>query len=135
MRSMHDPMVWMNGAELKARLAKPEPTLDPSVRSLGERRYDQHCAVGAKGNGSGPRATELSPPPRDFTSGMYKLRSTPTGALPADEVTAMVPWDSLFENELWASSRRTLRAFRHGLPAKPAQIRSLCRSRRQNGVS
>ncbi len=115
MRSMHDVMAWMNGAELKARPAKPEPALDASMRSVGEYLYSRHCAVchGAKGDGNGPRATELSPSPRDFTKGVYRFRSTPSGALPTDEDlwkvisdglhgTAMVPWVSLSENERWA---------------------------------
>ena len=115
MRSMHDVMAWMNGAELKARPAKPEPVLDAGMRSLGERLYSEHCAVchGAKGDGNGPRATELSPSPRDFTKGVYKFRSTPSRTLPTDEDlwqvisdglhgTAMVPWVGLSENERWA---------------------------------
>jgi len=115
MRSMHDVMAWMNGAEIKARPAKPEPVLDASMRSLGERLYSLRCAVchGAEGDGKGPRATELLPSPRDFSRGVYKFRSTPSGALPTDEDlwevvsdglhgTAMVPWVSLSENERWA---------------------------------
>ena len=115
MRSMGDVMAWMNGAELKFHPTKPEPALDASMRSLGGRLYSQHCAVchGVKGDGNGPRATQLSPSPRDFIKGVYRFRSTPTGALPTDEDlwkvisdglhgTAMVPWLSLSENDRWA---------------------------------
>jgi mono/diheme cytochrome c family protein len=115
MRSMHDLMAWMNGAELKVRPAKPQPALDAIMRSLGDRLYGDHCAVchGAKGDGNGSRSADLSPPPRDFTKGVYEFRSTPGGTLPTDEDlwkvisdglhgTAMVPWISLSENERWA---------------------------------
>ncbi len=37
---------------------------------------------GEPGNGRGPVATELDPRPRDFTSGIYKFRSTASGTLP-----------------------------------------------------
>lgn len=46
--------------------------------------YRERCAVchGTTGRGDGPAAGLLSPRPRDFTSGRYKFRSTPTGTLP-----------------------------------------------------
>ncbi len=46
--------------------------------------YTRWCAVchGPAGQGDGPAAALLSPPPRDFTAGIYKLRSTPSGSLP-----------------------------------------------------
>ena len=48
--------------------------------------YRERCAVchGAEGRGDGPAATLLTPPPTDFTSGVYKFRSTPAGALPTE---------------------------------------------------
>jgi mono/diheme cytochrome c family protein len=49
--------------------------------------YRARCAVchGVDGRGDGPAAGLLSPRPRDFTTGRYKFRSTPTGSLPALE--------------------------------------------------
>lgn len=46
--------------------------------------YRERCAVchGAEGRGDGPAAGLLAPRPRDFTTGRYKFRSTPTGSLP-----------------------------------------------------
>jgi cytochrome c oxidase cbb3-type subunit 2 len=115
MRSMHYLVEWLNGAELKATPAQPEPRLDEHIRALGKRLYLDHCAVchGDQGDGKGPRAAGLKPPPHDFTKGVYKFRSTPSGTLPMDEDlwktisdglhgTAMVPWISLSENERWA---------------------------------
>jgi mono/diheme cytochrome c family protein len=52
--------------------------------------YATHCAVchGDTGRGDGPAMGVLSPRPRDFTSGVYKLRSTPSGTLPTVEDVA-----------------------------------------------
>ena len=48
--------------------------------------YRARCAVchGAEGRGDGPAGALLTPPPRDFTSGVYKFRSTPSGTLPTE---------------------------------------------------
>ena len=52
-----------------------------------EALYRRHCAVchGIAGRGDGPAAGLLSPPPRDFTAGVYKFRSTPAGSPPSLE--------------------------------------------------
>ncbi len=49
--------------------------------------YARHCVTchGSEGRGDGPAAGLLSPRPRDFTAGVYKFRSTPTGTLPTVE--------------------------------------------------
>ena len=49
----------------------------------GARVYAKYCAQchNDNGDGRGIAAPYLSPPPRDFTSGKYKLRSTPTGTV------------------------------------------------------
>jgi mono/diheme cytochrome c family protein len=59
----------------------------PVTRADPATIYQERCAVchGAAGRGDGPAAGMLTPPPRDFTSGAYKLRSTPSGALPTAE--------------------------------------------------
>src|SRR5215470_2500777 len=48
--------------------------------------YERHCAFchGAEGRGDGPAAGRLPTPPADFTSGNFKLRSTPSGEMPTD---------------------------------------------------
>jgi mono/diheme cytochrome c family protein len=56
------------------------PALGADDRAL----YRRHCAVchGDAGRGDGPASFLLTPRPRDFTTGRYKFRSTPTGSLP-----------------------------------------------------
>ncbi|MCB1036912.1 MAG: c-type cytochrome [Acidobacteria bacterium] len=53
----------------------------------GKQLYDKYCSQchGEKGDGQGIATPYLNPEPRDFTKGKYKVRSTPTGALPTDE--------------------------------------------------
>ncbi len=53
----------------------------------GAMDYRRYCVVchGALGDGNGESAQWLDPKPRDFTLGVFKCRSTPTGTLPTDE--------------------------------------------------
>jgi cytochrome c oxidase cbb3-type subunit 2 len=80
---------------------------------LGRQVYEANCAVchGLKGDGRGEAASDFATPPRDFTKGEYKLRSTGSGQLPTDADlirsttqglpgTAMVPQDHLSEAEI-----------------------------------
>lgn len=48
--------------------------------------YDQWCAGchGVEGDGAGPAAEWMLPRPRDFTTGLYQIRTTPSGQLPTD---------------------------------------------------
>jgi mono/diheme cytochrome c family protein len=82
---------------------------------FGKRLYLQHCAAchGEKGDGQGPEAHRLKIKPRDFTTGNYKFRSTPSGSLPTDEdifraitqgvrTTSMLAQLHLSERERWA---------------------------------
>jgi mono/diheme cytochrome c family protein len=49
--------------------------------------YKKYCigCHGEKGDGKGKAATLLVVKPRDFTTGVFKFKSTPQGALPTDE--------------------------------------------------
>ena len=53
---------------------------------LGREVYRARCAGchGSTGDGNGPAATFLFPRPRDFTLGVFKFRTTPSGSLPTD---------------------------------------------------
>ena len=75
--------VLLHGSGCKqTRLARAETDL-----TLGERIYVENCAAchGPKGDGKGPEADRLKTKPRDFSTGRYKFRSTPSGSLPLDE--------------------------------------------------
>jgi len=58
----------------------------PEDLADGEAIYVRRCVFchGAEGQGDGPAADFLTPRPRDFTRGLYKLRSTPSGEPPTD---------------------------------------------------
>lgn len=71
----------------------------------GKQLYRRYCigCHGERGDGSGENAPYVDPRPRDFTRGVFKCRSTPTGDLPLDTdlfntigrglySTAMPPW-------------------------------------------
>ena len=52
----------------------------------GKEIYKQRCAYchGAEGKGDGPPNSTLNVKARDFTSGVYKIRSTESGSIPTD---------------------------------------------------
>jgi cytochrome c oxidase cbb3-type subunit I/II len=81
----------------------------------GEGVYLESCAAchGQRGDGKGPEANRLKTKPRDFTGGIYKFRSTPSGSLPLDEdifrtisrgvrTTSMLAQLHLAEKDRWA---------------------------------
>jgi mono/diheme cytochrome c family protein len=83
--------------------------------TTGERIYRENCAAchGEKGDGKGPEVQRFKTKPRDFTAGIYKFRSTPSGSLPMDEDifrtisrgvsgTGMLAQVHLSEKERWA---------------------------------
>lgn len=85
------------------------------VLQHGKVVYASYCAGchGASGDGKGPAAEMLVVKPRDFTSGLYKFRSTPNGTLPTDadlmrtitrgvNRTSMPEWSLLPERERMA---------------------------------
>ena len=63
----------------------------------GKVEYDRWCAGchGVDGGGDGPGAAMMMPRPRDFTTGRYQIRSTPSGALPTDEDLTRVILDGM----------------------------------------
>lgn len=82
----------------------------PSPR--GRAVFEARCVEchGAEGRGDGPAAAFLTPRPRDFTTGKYKIRSTETGSVPTDEDliqsvrqglygSAMPAWDRILPDE------------------------------------
>ncbi|MBI5682320.1 MAG: c-type cytochrome [Deltaproteobacteria bacterium] len=67
--------------------SKPKPPATPELIAKGKNIYFKRCSFchGLMGDGNGPAAEQMLPRPRDFTLGLYKFRSTETGALPTDE--------------------------------------------------
>jgi cytochrome c oxidase cbb3-type subunit 2 len=55
--------------------------------SRGKQLYRRYCVGchGSHGDGQGENATWIDPKPRNFVSGTFKCRSTPTGELPTDD--------------------------------------------------
>ena len=60
---------------------------DQEILKHGRQVYETRClgCHGVKGDGKGRAASFLDPRPRDFTSGVFKFKSTPHEALPTDE--------------------------------------------------
>jgi mono/diheme cytochrome c family protein len=83
-----------------------EKEVSPEVLNLGKDTYTLYCRAchGVNGDGNGPAAKGLRPPPRNFHDGLYKFVAVESGYLPNDEDfhriirgglkgTAMLPWD------------------------------------------
>lgn len=88
---------------------RPAPAQDVEA---GEEVYRERCSFchGEKGDGFGPVAPYLNPRPRDFTSGLFKLRTTSDGEPPLDTDmirtvkkgipgTAMPSWEGTLSDE------------------------------------
>lgn len=84
------------GPALVALLLTPA-SLAAQDAQPGKAGYDRWCAGchGVDGKGEGPGAATMMPRPRDFTTGRYQIRSTPSGALPTDEDLTRVILDGM----------------------------------------
>jgi mono/diheme cytochrome c family protein len=94
-------------------MAWPARAAEDPLLEAGRKTYAKNCAQchGDKGDGNGPAAAHLSPRPRDFTSGKFKIRTTPSGMLPTDDdlarviragmpYTSMPAWSRLSDREV-----------------------------------
>jgi len=104
----------------------------------GSHEFPRYCdgCHGARGDGKGTFAPFLDPRPRDYTMGVFKCRSTPTGTLPTDEdlyntmtrgiVTAAMPsWASLTPQtrvDIIAYLKHFSPRFRNEKPGTPITI-------------
>lgn len=95
-----------------ARAAQPDIGSEEQ-RQAGKELYGRYCSQchGDQGDGKGVAAPRLKPRPRDFTRGIYKLRTTPSGSLPTTTdivrsirhglpYTSMPPWPQLSDREV-----------------------------------
>lgn len=88
----------------------------PGDKAKGEVVYAKRCAWchGEKGDGQGPGAARLIPPPRDFTLGLYKIKTSGPDEITAREDdlfrmirdgmpgTAMPAWKGMLsEQDMW----------------------------------
>jgi mono/diheme cytochrome c family protein len=73
--ALYADLTWPPGAHLNRDM------------SAGKRVFAQRCAVchGPDGRGNGPAAPSMSPRPRDFSSGVFKYKSTAAAEPPTDE--------------------------------------------------
>jgi mono/diheme cytochrome c family protein len=82
-------------------------------RESGKKLYVKNCAQchGEKGDGEGYATPHLYPRPRNFTTGKFKVRTTPNGALPTHQdlvniirrgmpYTSMPAWPTLSDQEV-----------------------------------
>ena len=125
-----------------------------SVRRA-RRSTSKHCAQchGDKGDGEGYATPHLFPKPRNFTSGKFKVRTTPNGALPTHQdlvniirrgmpYTSMPAWPNLSDQDVsnlayyiksfspdFADAGRTSEAGR--TPERACQLRSNDRAREE----
>jgi mono/diheme cytochrome c family protein len=62
-------------------------TVTPQVLNQGRSVYNRYCVGchGREGDGKGPTAGSMVPPPRDFRSGSFKWSCVPGGKLPVDD--------------------------------------------------
>ena len=131
----------------------PQPAATRETIEHGKRLYEMNCVQchGPEGKGDGYGAPFLVPPPRDFTAGQFKFRTTASGWLPTDadlfrtisrgaDGTGMPPWKYLLsDEERWAlvdyvktfdarfASARALKPM--PLPDAPGRSRSIDRGR------
>ncbi len=104
---------FIAASEMASESDKPDPS-STTVRQ-GKRLYERRCVYchGTKGRGNGPVSRGIFPKPRDFTRGIFKIRSTPSGSLPTDEDlfetisrgmpgTMMPSFSNLRKDQRWA---------------------------------
>ncbi len=99
-----------------AWLAAPPAGAEPGDAERGKAVYSKRCALchGEEGDADTPMAERLNPPPRDFTEGQYKIKTTAfDDDVPNDDDlfrmirdgmpgTAMPGWsDMLSEQDMW----------------------------------
>jgi mono/diheme cytochrome c family protein len=117
-RAMWRGSLAVSIAALCAALAGSVRAQAPDVgsgeqREAGKKLYLKYCSQchGENGDGEGYAALHLRPRPRNFTTGKFKVRTTPNGALPTHQdlvniirhgmpYTSMPAWPTLSDQEV-----------------------------------
>jgi mono/diheme cytochrome c family protein len=99
-------------AETRLRAQGPDIGTD-AQREQGKTLYLKYCVQchGEKGDGNGYATQHLYPRPRDFTTGKFKVRTTPNGTLPTHDdlvriirvgmpYTSMPAWPTLSDQDV-----------------------------------
>ena len=107
----------------------------------GKELYDRWCAGchGVDGAGEGPAAAWMLPRPRDFTTALYQIRTTPSGSLPTDEDilrvidegmpgTTMPGWSGILSRQEQVAVMEYIKSFSRffgqGAPPEPMEFGS-----------
>jgi len=103
---------WCAAIAERPRAAGPDVGTD-AQREAGKKLYLTNCSQchGEKGDGEGYAAIHLRPRPRNFTTGKFKVRTTPSGALPTHQdlvniirhgmpYTSMPAWPNFSDQEV-----------------------------------
>ena len=113
------------------------PPARVGAQQRGKAVFDAHCVEchGEAGRGDGPSAPYLTPRPRDFTSGRFKIRTTETGSVPSDDDlagsvrrglygTSMPAWDRILSDTEIADVVQFIKSFspQFATPARPVTI-------------
>ena len=142
-------IIWAFGMALAIPATAPAQDLGTHVNGMtgnaeiGKQLYRRFCigCHGPNGDGEGENAPYVVEPlqgalPRNFTLGLFKCRSTPTGSLPLDSdlyntigrgiyTTFMPPWRSLTPQQrvdLVAYVKTFSPRFKEEKPAEPVKI-------------
>jgi mono/diheme cytochrome c family protein len=106
-------LIALLGASSQSSRAAAPDVGSESQRESGKKLYLKYCSQchGEKGDGEGYAAIHLRPRPRNFTSGKFKIRTTPNGALPTHQdlvniirrgmpYTSMPAWPNFADSEV-----------------------------------
>ena len=107
-----DRLVECRGRSGSVRAQGPDVGTE-AQRESGKKLYLKYCSQchGEKGDGEGYATPHLRPRPRNFTTGKFKVRTTPNGALPTHQdlvniirrgmpYTSMPAWPNLSDQEV-----------------------------------
>ena len=105
--------LWLCSAPAGPVRAAAQDAGTDAQRESGKKLYLHYCSQchGENGDGEGYAAPHLRPRPRNFTSGKFKIRTTPNGALPTHQdlvniirrgmpYTSMPAWPALSDQEV-----------------------------------